>query len=1191
MRIVRKIGGSRFAKILATGLAALLISACGGGTTAEWLVGSAPSDAAATALLEQGNSSAPAKMLMAVPSNADSGAPAGTGPVTPPPLVVHYQRADGNYTGWQLYIWGIGNGPGWGGLDWARKDTFGAVYDAPITKASGTLNFILHNGDNKDNGGADQSYVLAAGTTEIWRKEGNSTTYNYNPDAGSAPPPPPPPAALDIKTVHVHYQRYDNKYADWGLHLWNGGGMDTSRTVGVAINDWNNPVGFDKMPGYAANVGEVVFDIPVINPKDDASRTGLEFIIHSKLNPGDKDGWNSNIVVNYSDLTIAAQVGDIWLMQQDPTVYAVPNSVAYLQQARGIWLTKQLIKWPGVGDVGAIKLYYSSTGQIKAKKNEKVAGFDGFISLDPFYGTVPANAAKRFAWVGAGAVYSVKPEDMQLLYGVHKKQLVLVQEDATTGNIRNATMTQQAGALDDLYSAAAAVTDLGVSVQGGSTVFKLWAPTAQKVSLVLFPSSTGNAVSATDLVFDSATGVWSLTMAGDQSGKYYRFGVQVFVRGVGLVLNMVTDPYSRSLNTDSMRSYIANLDTANLKPTGWDTMTLPTKVAAATDMSIYELHVRDFSANDSTVTAANRGKYLAFTEAGTNGMKHLKALSDAGLTDVHLLPTFDIASVPESGCTTPSISLTFPSDDLGQQNLIAATRDTDCFNWGYDPYHYSAPEGSYASTADDGAKRILEFRQMVKGLNDAGLRVGMDVVYNHTTASGQNTKSVLDRVVPGYYQRQTDAGKVMNGSCCEDTATENMMMGKLMIDSAITWARDYKVSSFRFDVMSYHSRDVMVDLKAKVKAAAGRDVQILGEGWDNALGNRFAQAKQGGLAGDGIGSFGDFMRDAVRGTKFGNDGADMVKNQGYVNGAFYDRNAMGTTDEGTMKWFSDLIKGGLAGSLKDYVLAFNWGQTIPLSEHNSGLGFATQPDEVVNYVENHDNQTLFDNNAMKLPTSTSKADRARVQILGASTVAFAQGIAYYHAGVDTLRSKSLDRNSYNSGDWFNRLDWSYADNNFGVGMPFEANSATQATMLPFLSTAAIKPGAADIAWTRDAFRDLLKIRSSSTLFRMRSAADIKSRLTFYNAGSAMVVPTVLVGHLNGVAPSVYPGANFKEVVYFINVDKTAQSVTVDALKAKSFTLHPAHTAGADAVVKTSAYESATGKFTIPARTAAVFVVN
>jgi pullulanase/glycogen debranching enzyme len=377
-------------------------------------------------------------------------------------------------------------------------------------------------------------------------------------------------------------------------------------------------------------------------------------------------------------------------------------------------------------------------------------------------------------------------------------------------------------------------------------------------------------------------------------------------------------------------------------------------------------------------------------------------------------------------------------------------------------------------------------------------------------------------------------------------------------------------------------------------------VQLLGEGWNfgNIInGARFEQAAQGTMPGDGIGTFGDKLRDRVRGGGCCDSGTSLIKAQGYVNGAHYDRNESNVADAsgidlGNLKWQGDMIKGALAGSIKDYNLITSWDAVLPLSDSAGlqGLGYATQPDEVVNYVENHDNQTLFDNNAMKLPIATPKADRARVQILGAATVAFAQGVAYYHAGVDTLRSKSLDRNSYNSGDWFNRLDWSYSDNNFGVGMPFEGDASTQALMKPFLTNTLIKPSAGDIAWTRDVFRDLLKLRYSSTLFRLRTADDIKSRLKFYNTGSNMV-PTLLVGQLNGTSPTVYPGSNFKEVVYLINVDKVAQNVTIDALKAKGYMLHPVQANGSDTFVKAAAYENTTGKFSIPARTAAVFVAN
>ncbi len=1173
------------------------MSACGGGgggsasaAGGEVVV---PPPVAINPALEVGNATALATVLQAVPANADGGGSTGnsggsSGDATS--LTIHYKRVDANYIDWKIHAYGAAKETSWdAGIVAGRTDSFGGVYDVPLKTLTGSVGYIFHKGDTKDHGGTDQAYTLKAGANEIWRIEADSATYTANPAGAAAP---------DLKSVRVYYQRYAQDYAAWGLHLWAGNGVDTSRLPAAAVvEDWNKAVTFNKMPGYAATASEVIFDIPVLNSQGDASRKSLEFIIHGVApNQDNKDGRSDNIRVDYGNLKITNQIGEVWLVQQDPVVYTAQPDLrnSSLSQARAIWLTKQAIQWPRVNASGSVKLYYSATGQVKARKDEAVSGADGSITLESMASALPAAVATRFQWVTPGAVFAVKTTDLAGLPELHKKQIVIVQEDAN-GKVQNAAATQTAGALDDLYSAANGVSDLGATLFGGSTSFKLWAPTAQKVSVFTYDTPTGNAVTVDELSFNASTGVWSITKASDLSGKYFRYSVEVFVRGVGVVRNIVTDPYSLSLSADSRRSYIANLNAASLKPAGWDSMSLPTTVKAATDMSIYELHIRDFSANDSSVSAANRGKYLAFSEAASNGMKHLKALATAGLTDVHLLPVFDMASVPESGCSTALPANGLAGDDLGQQAFVAGMAVTDCFNWGYDPFHYTAPEGSYASDAQDGAKRILEFRTMVKSLNDAGLRVGMDVVYNHTSASGQNEKSVLDRVVPGYYFRQTDTGTVFHDTCCEDTAIENLMMGKLMIDSVSTWARDYKISSFRFDIMGFQPRAVMQELKAKVALAAGRDVQMLGEGWNFgsvANGSRFVQAAQGTMPSDSIGTFADKMRDAVRGGGCCDSGNALVKEQGFINGQFYDPNPsnMGRPLN-DLRYQSDLIKGGLAGSIQDFSIKTHWDATLPLSDLG-GVGYATQPDEVVNYVENHDNLTLFDVNAMKLPVTTSREDRARVQILGASTVAFAQGIAYFHAGVDTLRSKSLDRNSYNSGDWFNRLDWTYTDNNFAVGLPPEADTATRDLMKPFLGNAAIKPTATEIAWTRDAFRDLLKIRASTTLLRLRTATDIKSRLTFFNLGSSQV-PTVLVGHVNGAQPTAYAGAGFKEMVYFINVDKVAQTLTIDALKGKAFVLHPVHAAAsaADQRAATATYTAGTGAFQLPARTAVVFVVK
>lgn len=291
---------------------------------------------------------------------------------------------------------------------------------------------------------------------------------------------------------------------------------------------------------------------------------------------------------------------------------------------------------------------------------------------------------------------------------------------------------------------------------------------------------------------------------------------------------------------------------------------------------------------------------------------------------------------------------------------------------------------------------------------------------------------------------------------------------------------------------------------------------------------------------------------------------------------------------------ADSVRVGLAGSIRDFPLTDHEGKVTTLEKIDYAgqpAGYASEPGEVVNYVENHDNQTLFDNNVYKLPQGTSSEDRARVQVLGLAVNAFSQGVAYFHAGVEILRSKSLDRNSYDSGDWFNRLDWTYADNHFGTGLPPEAdNGVNHGLIAPLLRDASIKPSPREIAWTRDAFLDLLRIRDSSTLFRMRSAQDIRARLTFPNTGPRQN-PLVMVGHLDGGG---HEGATFEELIYLINVGTEAQVVPVPGQARKKYVLHPVlrSPAAADRRVKeSSSYDGSAGTFLVPARTAVVYVVE
>jgi pullulanase len=896
-------------------------------------------------------------------------------------------------------------------------------------------------------------------------------------------------------------------------------------------------------------------------------------------------------------LSFAAPAQEATIADCDSASHATllqPAAATGPAHARGIWFDGQQLRWPGI-ELRAdsrILLYHSATGQLVAEPGAPVRGADDVVALLPDTESPPAQG---FPHVQAGATLRIDDAARERMRTLHRGQLLLVHEDAT-GRVLEATRLQAAGALDDLYAAAQSAV-LGAETDASSTRFAVWTPTAQRVQLCLHADGAGPAVASTAMRRDDASGAWHAVIDGALPGRYYTYLVDVFVPGTGLVRNRVTDPYALGLTTNSTRAWVADLDAAETRPAGWDAAVRPAPLAAQTDMVIYELHVRDFSIGDMSVPPALRGKYPAFAQTASDGMRHLARLADAGLTDIHLLPVFDISTIPEDGCVTPMPR--GAPDSEAQQAAIAEAKDRDCFNWGYDPQHYTAPEGSYATDPADAAVRIREFRQMVQALHAMGLRVGMDVVYNHTSHAGQHEKSVLDRIVPGYYHRLDADGTIERSTCCDNTATEHAMMAKLMIDSAVVWARDYRIDSFRFDLMGHQPREAMLRLQQAVDAAAGRKVQLIGEGWNYgevADGARFVQASQLSLPGTGIATFSDRARDAVRGGGCCDSGPALVTSQGWINGLHYAPNAASSGMHGRddLLRAADMVRVGLAGTLRDYTLQVHDGRQVALSAIDYAgqpAGYVAEPGEVVNYVENHDNPTLFDINALRLPLDTSRAERARVQIIGAAVVAFSQGIAYYHAGIELLRSKSLDKNSYDSGDWFNRLDWTAQDNHFGSGLPPAwDNRDSWPQMRPLLANADIRPAPADIAWTREAFLDLLRIRASSTLFRLRSAEDVRARLRLLNTGPDQV-PTVLIGHLDGRG---YPGAGFTEVLYAINVDTEARAIALPGERRKPWRLHPVHLAAsaADATPRESAgFDRKSGTLTVPARTALVYVLE
>jgi pullulanase-type alpha-1,6-glucosidase len=690
---------------------------------------------------------------------------------------------------------------------------------------------------------------------------------------------------------------------------------------------------------------------------------------------------------------------------------------------------------------------------------------------------------------------------------------------------------------------------------------------------------------------DDATGVWSVSGPASWKGASYRYVVRVWAPGVGeVVTNKVTDPYSVALTADSERSLVVDLDDESLAPAGWRELRKPRAVPLR-DAQIQELHVRDFSVEDKTVPVRDRGTYLAFTDRDSDGSRHLRRLAQAGTSYVHLLPVFDIATIPERAADQAAADCdlaSFPPDSERQQECVGKTAAKDAYNWGYDPFHYTVPEGSYA-TGPDGTARTVEFRRMVRALNQDGLRVVMDVVYNHTAAGGQADTSVLDRIVPGYYQRLLADGSVASSTCCANTAPENAMMGKLVVDSVVTWARQYKVDGFRFDLMGHHPKANILAVRRALDALTpqrdgvdGKKIILYGEGWnfgEVADDARFTQATQENMAGTGIATFSDRARDAVRGgTPFDADPGV----QGFASGLYTDPNASaanGTREEqrARLLHYQDLIKVGLSGNLAAFRFTDTAGKTVTGAEvdyNGSPAGYADAPGDALAYVDAHDNESLFDALAYKLPRNTPAAGRARAQVLALATAALSQGPALFQAGTDLLRSKSLDRNSFDSGDWFNAIHWNCADGNgFGRGLPPAADNRSQwDDARPLLTT--VRAGCPHITGASAAYRDLLKIRTTEKAFSLTTATDVQDRLSFPLSGTDET-PGVITMQLGGL-------------VIVFNATPQRQDQRVDTLAGTPYHLHPVQATGSDETVKTATYTTGSGTFTVPARTVAVF---
>jgi pullulanase len=766
------------------------------------------------------------------------------------------------------------------------------------------------------------------------------------------------------------------------------------------------------------------------------------------------------------------------------------------------------------------------------------------------------------------------------------------------GMLQYAAGIQTAGVLDDLYYYPG---KLGVVFNENSypVQIKLWAPTAQSISLLLFDHGT-DSVPSTTLPMQESNGVWMANGTSDWRGKYYLYSVNVWVPiDAALETNLTTDPYSIDIALNGTKSRITDLDSAVTKPPGWDQMTSP-PLASFNDMSLYELHVRDFSVNDLTVPKAHRGMYEAFADQNSNGMRHLQALAKSGLKSVHIMPSFHFASVNEDKSTwqTTGDLSQYPPDGQQQQAAVAAIQGSDAYNWGYDPVHYMTPQGSYAINPDN---RVREYRDMVMGVHRAGLRVVQDVVFNHTSAYGEGPNSNLDEVVPGYYHRLDANGNLETGSCCPDTASEHRMMEKLMIDTLVLNAREYKIDGFRFDIMSFHFLYNMAHIQAAFQTLTpekdgvdGSKIYLYGEGWnfgDTANNQIGPHAGQLDLYGYGIGTFNDRMRDGIRG---GSPFSDE-RVQGFATGLFTDSsdytnlNTSPANQQSQLLQYSDWILVGLTGNLRDYTFTNSAGATVTGAQvdyNGQPAGYTATPIEDINYCSVHDNQDLFDAVQLKSGFSDSIVTRARRQVIAMSMVLLGQGVPFFQGGDDLLRSKDMDQNSYDSGDWFNKIDWSGATANWGIGLPIASQNGGQwPIMIPLLSNPAYTPRPQDIAYSGDAFREFLQIRYSSGLFRMASLGEIQQNLTFLNTGPSQI-PGAIVMKLDA------NGGNYGRFKYMLVIfNATNQQLTFNdaSLQRLHLHLHPVQQSSSDMLTRQSTFDSKEGSATVAALTTAVFV--
>ncbi len=781
----------------------------------------------------------------------------------------------------------------------------------------------------------DNNWGLDGNNYSFTTEEAYNVTITFNPEtkelgyilSEATPEEPAEPVTYDI-TINVHYYRPDAAYGDWEVHMWNGvESLNSTRKFAEELVEYEGKQ-WAKTEYFA-----------------DASDVWVGFIIKTPAWIKDPDGDRK---IDISDVT----GGTV-------NVYAVQGS------ALEDFVVDKSQATLGAKVTAAVYDYKTSTIVVTTSYPIENPAVDTFQLKGP-EGDMTISKIETIDELNYKVTYEGIIDEMnvyEIFYG----------DVACAVTIPNTYSTEEFEA-EYTYEG----DDLGASWTKDATTFRLWAPTAAAVKVNLYTEGEGGEkIESFDMTQD-VNGTWIATKQGDLNGVYYTYSVTRKGETVEAV-----DPYARTTGVNGNRAMVIDLDSTD--PAGWDQDTYVTQ-KVYTDAVIWELHVRDFSIDESS-GMENKGKYLAFTENGTtvNGAGKIPTgvdyMKDLGVNYVHLLPVYDINSVDET---------------------------TGGYNWGYDPKNYNVPEGSYSTDPYNGAVRVTEFKQMVQALHDNGIGVIMDVVYNHVADAGQFS---FNQIVPGYFSRIHDDGSYNSDSGCgNDTASERAMVRKYIVDSVLYWAEEYHIDGFRWDLVGLIDTETINEVMEEVHKV-NPDIIFYGEGWEmcswttkEGYQDKMTIQPNDAEVNTDAGIFA-FFNDTIRNVIHG--GVFTATDKGFV---------AGEMDEGRHQVVVDSYMGNST-----------WG---------SDNGTVDTPLQTINYASCHDNYTLFDNLTidvmdMEGVTAAEAAPKAAaMNNLAAAYYITAQGVPFIHAGEEMLRSKpdaasesGFNHNSYSAGDEINSIKW------------------------------------------------------------------------------------------------------------------------------------------------------------------------